>query len=55
MGLRYCNRSDFLLRIFRLGTREKAAGGILITLNHPTSAMIQEAKSAGFVESALFT
>ena len=31
--------------------REKAAGGILITLNQPTSHMLQEAKSAGFIEN----
>ena len=35
--------------------REKAAGGILITLSSPTSPMIQEAKSAGFIDNSLFS
>ena len=34
--------------------REKAAGGIFITLNPPTGPMIQEAKSAGFIENPLY-
>lgn len=33
--------------------RENAAGGILITLNPPTGAMVREAKTAGFVDNDL--
>jgi site-specific DNA-methyltransferase (adenine-specific) len=33
--------------------RENAAGGILITLNPPTAAMVQEAKTAGFIDNDL--
>jgi site-specific DNA-methyltransferase (adenine-specific) len=33
--------------------REGAAGGILITLSPPTGAMVQEAKSAGFIDNDL--
>jgi len=35
--------------------REAAAGGILITLSSPTSQMIQEARSAGFIDNPLFS
>jgi site-specific DNA-methyltransferase (adenine-specific) len=33
--------------------REKAAGGVLVTLNPPTSAMTQEAKAAGLIDNDL--
>jgi site-specific DNA-methyltransferase (adenine-specific) len=45
--------SSFIRDLRGTMERENAAGGILITLSHPTHAMRQEAKSAGFIENDL--